>query len=182
MSVVQASLRAIASQADGPLSQLAEKMNSFLYASSDSNKYATFFYAQLECDGKRLRYVNAGHNPPFIVRRANGAVDIEELTIGGSVIGLLPNMRYEDAVIDLASGDVFVAYTDGVTEALNAAGEEFGEARLKQYLKAFAGARADEIASKLSDVLTAWIGEAEQHDDMTLVVAMINGAPATVDV
>src|SRR4029078_8912024 len=102
MSVVQASLRVISADAELGASQLAAKMNRFLYASTTgTNKYATFFYAQLEDDGRRLRYVNAGHNPPYLTRRTAAGVETIELSAGGTVLGLFPEVEYEGSHIDL---------------------------------------------------------------------------------
>jgi putative ABC transport system permease protein len=173
MSVVQASLRVISAEGDAPLSQLAAKMNGFLYRSSGSNKYATFFYAQLERQGRRLRYVNAGHNPPYLVRRTPAGVEITELRAGGTVLGLFPEVEYEEAEMDLCPGDLLAGFTDGVTEALNAEGEEFGEARLKDFLRESLGMPAEEISSRLAERMRGWIGSAEQHDDLTFVVVAV---------
>ena len=174
MSVVQASLRVISSHGNLSLSQLAEQMNGFLYQSTGANKYATFFYAQVDDHGHQLRYVNAGHNPPYLVRSANGATEIIELCVGGTVLGLFPETEFQEAAIDLRSGDLLVAFTDGVTDALNRAGEEFGEERLKEVLRAAVGAPADEISTRLADSMRAWIAGAEQHDDLTFVVVAVN--------
>jgi len=174
MSVVQGSLRVISAERAAPLSQLVAKMNRFLYRSSGTNAYATFFYAQLEERGPRLRYLNAGHNPPYLVRRTETGVEIMELTVGGTVLGLFPEVKYEEADIDLYPRDLLVAFTDGVTEALNAEGEEFGEERLKELLRGAVGAEAEEISSKLADKMREWIGGAEQHDDLTFVVVAVN--------
>jgi sigma-B regulation protein RsbU (phosphoserine phosphatase) len=175
MSVVQASLRMISAEGDVPSpSQLAAKMNRFLYASTATNKYATFFYAQFEERGRRLRYVNAGHNPPYLMRRTEGRVETTELCVGGTVLGLFPEVKYEDADIDLCPGDVLVAFTDGVPEALNADGEEFGNERLKDLLREAVGAEAEEISSKLADRMRAWIAGTEQYDDVTFVVVAVN--------
>jgi putative ABC transport system permease protein len=180
MSVVQASLRIIASDGDISLPKLAERMNEFLYRTTPGNKYATFFYAQVDGDRRQLRYVNAGHNPPYLVRtRANAAgpdpgATMEELTIGGAVVGMLPGMSYEEAIVDLCSGDVLVAYTDGVTEAHNPDSVEFGEERLKALLGEVAHLSADEIRARISSELKAWIKDAEQYDDLTLVVMKVN--------
>jgi sigma-B regulation protein RsbU (phosphoserine phosphatase) len=172
MSVVQASLRVIAGKGELPLSELATRMNRFLYQSTGANKYATFFYAQIE-EGGRLRYVNAGHNPPCLVRCAGQSVEIIELSTGGTVLGLFPELDYTDAEIDLRSGDLLVAFTDGVTEALNVAGEEFGEDRLKELLRSAAGTSADVVAARLSAQMREWIGDAEQYDDLTFVVVAV---------
>ena len=174
MSVVQASLRVISAEGDVTSSQLAGKMNRFLYPSTGANKYATFFYAQFEKSGKRLRYVNAGHNPPFLMRRTGADLEITELTAGGTVIGLFPEVKSEDAAIDLQPGDVLLAFTDGVTEAHNAEGEEFGEERLKDLLRGTGGASAEEISTRLAERMTGWIAGTEQYDDLTFVVVAVS--------
>src|SRR5687768_14774512 len=135
MSAVQASLRAVAGRSL-PSSQLAAQMNRLLYQSTASNSYATFFYAQLDLRGRRLCYVNAGHNPPYLARATEAGVEITELSVGGTVLGLFPDVEYEDGHVDVQAGDLLVAFTDGVTEARNAEGEEFGEERLKDFLRA----------------------------------------------
>jgi sigma-B regulation protein RsbU (phosphoserine phosphatase) len=175
MSVVQASLRVIAGEGALRVSELAAKMNRFLYASAaGTNKYATFFYAQLDPRGRSLRYVNAGHNPPFLVRRSGERVDVTELSTGGTVLGLFPDVAYEDVQIELCPGDLLVAYTDGVTEALNPMAEEFGEERLKGLLCEAAGLPAEDVSATLAASMREWIGPAEQYDDLTCVVIAIN--------
>jgi phosphoserine phosphatase RsbU/P len=173
MSALQASLRVLAAEHDLSSSQLAAKMNGFLHASTAANSYATFFYALLDFRQRRLQYVNAGHNPPYLVRRIGTNIEIAELTDGGTVLGLFPHMQYENGHIDLCPGDLLVAFTDGVTEARNDAGEEFGEERLKDLLRETSGAPVETISSILSNRVRQWIGVAEQHDDVTFVIAAV---------
>ena len=174
MSVVQASLRVISAEGDVPSSHLAEKMNRFLYPSTGANKYATFFYAQFEKSGRRLRYVNAGHNPPFLMRRIGGGLGNHGTDGGRHGDRAFPEVKYEDAAIDLQPGDVLLAFTDGVTEAHNAEGEEFGEERLKDLLRGTGGAAAEEISTKLAERMTGWIAGTEQYDDLTFVVVAVS--------
>jgi predicted permease len=173
MSAVQASLRVMAEDRHLPASKLAAQMNRFVYGSSATSSYATFFYAQLDLRNRRLRYVNAGHNPPFLVRRVAEDVTMMDLTAGGTVLGLFPDVQYEDGEIDLRAGDLLVAYTDGVTEARNADGDEFGEERLRNVLRATVGAPVDEIASVLTDSVRGWIAGTAQYDDITFVIAAV---------
>jgi sigma-B regulation protein RsbU (phosphoserine phosphatase) len=177
MSVVQASLRIIASDADVSLPGLAAKMNEFLYRATPGNKYATFFYAQVDAGRRQLRYVNAGHNPPLLVRAGGqaegGDPKVHELSVGGAVIGMLPVLTYEEAVVDLVAGYVLLAFTDGVSEAHNPDDEEFGDDRLKQLLQGVAHLPAAGIAAQLSAALTDWIRDAEQFDDLTFVVMKV---------
>jgi putative ABC transport system permease protein len=178
MAAVQASLRAISAETDISLSELACKMNAFLFQSTGANKYATFFHARVEARASRLRYVNAGHNPPYLARRTASGVEITELGAGGPPIGLFPDMRYEEAAVDLRPGDLVVAFTDGVPEALDPAGEEFGEERLKNLLRDAMGETAPAVSRRIVDRMREWVGEAPQHDDITCLVLAVNQASA----
>lgn len=174
MSVVQASLRVISTEGADHPSELVARMNRFVYGSTGNNKYATFFYAQLEDGARRLRYINAGHNPPYLTRRTVEGVETIELSTGGTVLGLFPDVAYEDAAVELRPGDLLVVYTDGVTEALDVHGEEFGEERLKRLLNESLGVAADEVAATLAAALRHWIAGTEQYDDLTFIVVSVN--------
>jgi putative ABC transport system permease protein len=170
MSVVQASLRILATDDANSLSSLAAKMNHFLHRSTGSNAYATFFYAQIDQRTMQLRYVNAGHNPPYLLRYSA----VEELPAGGTVIGLFPRSSYEEATIDLLPGDVLMAFTDGVPEALNPQDEEFGEERLRSMLGRVAHLGVDEMASEIAREMKDWIADAVQYDDLTFILVKVN--------
>ena len=148
-------------------------MNQFLYRSSGGNKYATFFYAQIEGGGRRLRFVNAGHNPPYLVRRTEAGTEITELGAGGPPVGLFPKIKCEEADLELLPGDLMVAFTDGVPEALNATGEEFGEERVKELMSESRDCGAEEVLARISSQVRDWMGTAEQHDDVTIVVMKV---------
>jgi len=171
MSVVQASLRILAAEENLSLPELAARMNRFLYRSTGSNSYATFFYAQLDEQTRELRYVNAGHNPPYLLR---SRTEIEELPAGGTVIGMFPQESYQEARTELRPGDVLIAFTDGVTEALNPGEEEFGEERLKELLRRTAHLPVEEMSAGISRELRAWIADAAQYDDLTFIVMKVN--------
>ena len=179
MSVVQASLRIISSEGDVPLPRLVARMNEFVYQSTPASKYATFFYAQLDEQGRQLRYVNAGHNAPYLLRAGRRSTadsappEIEELSVGGTVVGMFPEMEYEEATVELCPGDVLLAFTDGVPEAHNPENEEFGEERLQQLLRQTAHLPANEISARLSDEMKDWIRDAEQYDDLTFIVMKV---------
>lgn len=169
MAVVQASLRILSADGNLSLPELVSKLNQFLHRSTGFNSYATFFYAQLDEANGRLSYVNAGHNPPYLLR----AAEVEELTTGGMVVGLFAQAQYEEAQVALHSADVLVMFTDGVTEALNEAEEEYGEERLKQLLQGLAHLPAGEMAARITAELRTWIGHAIQHDDLTFLVVKV---------
>ncbi|HET9361027.1 MAG TPA: PP2C family protein-serine/threonine phosphatase, partial [Vicinamibacterales bacterium] len=117
-----------------------------------------------------------GHNPPMLVRGSStpdGGPDVHELTVGGSVVGMLPGLTYEEATVDLATGDVLLAFTDGVTEAHDPDDAEFGEERLKDLLRQVAHLPAAGIAARVSAALKDWIRDAEQFDDLTFIVMKV---------
>ena len=120
---------------------------------------------------RRLRYVNAGHNPPYLLRAAG---TIEEIPAGGTVIGLFPKASYEEGALDLQSGDLLLVFTDGVPEALNPADEEFGEDRLKALARSLADLPVDEIASQITQRMKDWIQDAAQYDDLTFVLLKVS--------
>jgi sigma-B regulation protein RsbU (phosphoserine phosphatase) len=154
-------------------------MSQFVYRSTPGSKYATFFYAQLDEPCRQLRYVNAGHNAPYLLRAAGRSTadsasrEIEQLSVGGTVVGMFPETRYEEATVALCPGDVLLAFTDGVPEAHNPEDEEFGEERLQQLLRETADLTADEISLRISDELKNWIRDAEQYDDLTFIVMKV---------
>jgi sigma-B regulation protein RsbU (phosphoserine phosphatase) len=173
---VHASLRVISADAGIAPPDLAARMNSFLHRCTRSNSYATFFYAQFDDRTRQLTYVNAGHNPPYLVRAADGS--LEELKAGGTVIGLFEEMTYESAATVLHPDDVLVVFTDGVPEAMNVTDEEFGEARLQDLVRELSPLPAAEIVARLAESLRAWTIGATPYDDLTFVVMKVEDGPA----
>jgi predicted permease len=179
MSVVQASLRIISSGGDVAPPRLVALINQFVYRSTPASKYATFFYAQLDERRRQLRYVNAGHNAPYLLRAGRRSTagsapyPIEELTVGGTVVGMFPDMEYEEATVELDSGDVLLVFTDGVPEAHNPENEEFGEERLQALLRQTAHLSAHDISARVAAEMNNWIRDAEQYDDLTFIVMKV---------
>ena len=138
-----------------------------VYESSAPNRYATFFYAQYETTTRVLQYVNAGHNPPMIFRAAG---DIVRLDVGGPVIGLIEGCAYDQGTVTLEPGDVFVAYTDGVSEAMNGDQEEWGEDQLAAATHPARTVACQELIARIMRAADDFVAGAPQHDDMTLVV------------
>lgn len=128
MSNLQAAVRILVNEATPP-GLLAEKVNRLIAGSITPNRYITFFYGVLDTQAKTLTYTNAGHNPPLLLKADGAHIKLDK---GGTVIGLFPHVNYEQEAIPLDSADLLVLYTDGVTEARNAAEEEFGEVRLRE--------------------------------------------------
>lgn len=175
MSSVQAYLRSHAVSANGSIDRLGDlvaKINLLLCRSTGAATYVTFFYAQYDAEARRLTYVNAGHNPPMLLRARNGGTPYA-LTSGGPVVGIFEAPGFEQESIDLETGDILVAYTDGVTEALDEEGEEFGEERLLETINAATDLTADDIRDAVLRRVHEWSAGAPQHDDLTLVITKV---------
>jgi sigma-B regulation protein RsbU (phosphoserine phosphatase) len=142
-------------------------LNQHLYRSTQPEKYATLFLAHLEVETRQLTYSTGGQLPPLLLR-VNGSVD--RLDLGGTVVGLLDNMRYEQGVVNMDPGDILIAYSDGVTEPENEFGD-FGEERLVEVVHRHRHLPLDVISDQVLRALRGWIGEQEQPDDITLVLA-----------
>ena len=176
MATLRACLRGaqtIHHQAD--LTALMKNLNTLVYDSSDANRYATFFYGELDLTSRALTYVNAGHNPPMVFRERD-VREVVRLDTGGPVIGLMPECVYQQGCVTLAAGDVLVAYTDGVSEAMNAADEEWGEERLMDAVGPNRGLTARALINRLMTSADVFVAGAPQHDDMTLVVVRATGS------
>ncbi|HTS30309.1 MAG TPA: PP2C family protein-serine/threonine phosphatase [Bryobacteraceae bacterium] len=168
MASLEASLRALALVVRDP-ADLMERVNRLVYQASTANRYATLFYAEYDPATRDLTYVNAGHNPPIVLRNGDGGFQVLRLEIGGSVIGLLPQ-RYQRGVFSQEPGDLVVLFTDGVSESMNARDEEWGEERLIELAKTCHGLPAKEGLRRILAAAQAFAAGAPQHDDMTLVV------------
>jgi sigma-B regulation protein RsbU (phosphoserine phosphatase) len=168
MSNLQAAVRGLASVSLAP-DLLCSRLNSLIFRNTASDRFITFFYAQLEGPTRRLAYVNAGHNAPFVVR-ADGSH--ERLREGGAVLGVFEGKIYEQGSVQLAAGDRVVLFTDGITEACSPADEEFGEARLLGVLKAHRALSAGELQSKILAVVAEFSGDHWQDDATLLVLAV----------
>jgi sigma-B regulation protein RsbU (phosphoserine phosphatase) len=165
MASVHASLRATAGT-ERP-ARLMERLNRFLCASTQESKYVTLFYGEIEPGARRLRYVNAGHIPPCLVR-AGG--EVERLRTGGPVIGVLSEADYEEGRTDLGVGDLLAAVTDGVTEARSPRDEEFGDARVCESLQGAEGS-AQSALRHLVKAVEEWTRPADGFgDDLTAVI------------
>lgn len=172
VSIVQASVRSLSPDRRGQLGDLVGRLNTLLHRSTGPSSYATFFYAEVDPGQKRLTYVNAGHNPPLLFR-SKGTTEVIPLTTGGPVIGLFGSLPYEEETLQLETGDVLVAYTDGVTEALSMEGEEWGEERLKQAVWSCYSGAASQIREHLKNAVSQWMQGAPQHDDLTFFVMKV---------
>jgi len=145
-------------------------VNRLLYDASDSNRYATFFYAELDCTSRTLHYVNGGHNSPAVLRKEDGAWRVFRLGDGGPVIGLIAGAVYREQILHLIPGDILLAFTDGISEAMNALEDDWGEDRMIAEAQEHADLNAEELLQRLFRAADAFAAGTPQHDDMTLVV------------
>jgi sigma-B regulation protein RsbU (phosphoserine phosphatase) len=169
MSNLQAAVRGLSSLSIAP-DLLCSRLNSIVYRNTESDRFITFFYAHLDGSTRRLAYVNAGHNAPFVVR-SDGSH--ERLRDGGAVLGVFAGRNYETGSAQLSAGDRVILFTDGVTEACNPAGEEFGEARLLRLLEDYRTLSANELQAKIIAVVAEFSGGRWQDDATLLVLAVI---------
>jgi len=146
---------------------ILDKVNSLLCESLDGGTFVTAFYGVLDTKNKVLTFSNAGHYPPILIRK-DGRKEL--LTEGGPVLGVMPDAVYEERPVSLSSGDLLVFYTDGVTDAENPSGEQFGEERLERLLRSLMDVSADVVAQRIIDEVALFRGAARQNDDLTLIV------------
>ena len=177
MASLQASLRGEATRAPENLAVAVSNINRLVYEASAENRYATFFYGQYNPQTRTFDYVNAGHNPPMRFRCDNGKWSVTRLDVGGTVVGLLPSFPYQQGALTTAPGDILVAFTDGISEAMNAEDEEWGEDRLLKAIESCDGLDAQQILQRVFAAADAFVAGANQHDDMTLVVLRIQTVP-----
>ncbi len=170
MASLRASLRGMTLDAPRNLAAMMEKVNRLVYEASASNRYATFFFATYNMQTRELIYVNAGHNAPFLIRRHGDIFRVERLEAGGPVIGLLPFAAYEEQRCVLGPGDLLLAYTDGISEAMTEHEEEWGEDRMLAAAQTLPEASAQQVLEHLFAEADRFTGNAPQFDDMTLLV------------
>jgi len=156
-----------AAEIDGAVARKMKNINHQICQSTESNRFATLFLALYEDRTRRLRYTNAGHNAPVLVR-TDGTV--ERLTTGGMMVGAFEWAEYEEAAVTLMPDDLLLIFSDGICEAENEAAEEYGEEKLAQFAVAHRDLSADELRQAIFDEIDAWSGTRERGDDQTLVI------------
>jgi sigma-B regulation protein RsbU (phosphoserine phosphatase) len=147
--------------------QMLWLLNRHLFQSTQPEKYATLFLGYYDDQKHRLTYCNAGHLPPIILAADGG---VRRLETGGTVVGLFHDRDYEEETIELYPGDIFIAFSDGITEPENEFGE-FGEERLIETVAAYRHLPLEKICEHAVSAIQDWIGSTEQPDDITLVLA-----------
>jgi phosphoserine phosphatase RsbU/P len=169
MASLRASLRGVTLDNPRDFAMLMHKVNRLVYEASASNRYATFFFAAFDPKTRRLECVNAGHNPPVVLR--NG--EVIRLEADGPVVGLLPFAPYTEQEMMLEPGDLLILYTDGISEAMTHADEEWGEERMIASALAVRNKSATEILRTMLADADKFTAGAPQHDDMTILVLQL---------
>src|SRR5260370_2126689 len=164
MSNLQAAVRGLSSPSLAP-NLLCSRLNSIVYRNTESDRYITFDYAHVDGPMRRLHYVNAGNNARLVVRSDGSHQRLPE---GGVVLGVFASRNYEMGSAQLFPGDRVVLFTDGVTEACNAAGEEFGEARLLRLLEDHRTLSPGQLQANTLPVVPAFTA-GRWHDHATLL-------------
>lgn len=175
MANLQAAMRGqlLSSKHDDPdavgqgLSEVMKQLNRQIYLSSPPEKYATLFLSRYDANSRRLWYCNAGHLPPIVM--SSDGIQLLEAT--GMVVGLFPDADYQAKYIELAQGTLLAIFTDGVTEALNKADEEFGDAQLRSVLQQSCTRSPEAVWKYVMSKVEEWQSDLPQYDDITLIVA-----------
>ena len=166
MSNMQAALKSLTSEEISP-SELCLKLNRLMCGNAPLGKFVSCFYGDLDVSRRTLTYTNAGHNPPFLIRRNGECVRLDD---GGCVIAAFTDSKYTQRQIKLDHGDKLLLFTDGVTEARNASGDEFGEERLEKCLRSYRGLDAAELRTVILNEVTQFCGDRFDDDAALMVV------------
>lgn len=166
MSNMQAALKSLASESISPAT-LCLKLNQIMCGNTPLRKFVSCFYAELDVFRRRLTFTNAGHNPPLLMHRDGACSRLEE---GGPVIGVFTDSDYTQGIVQLRHGDKLLLFTDGVTEARDAAGEEFGDERLQKCLAAYSGRNAAELRTIILNEVTRFCAHNFDDDAALMVV------------
>jgi sigma-B regulation protein RsbU (phosphoserine phosphatase) len=169
---VQSSLRTAALFTGNDLAALLKVVNRQAYASSLTDRYATLFYGVFDGAARTLRYVNAGHNPPVVLRRSGS---IDWLETGGAPVGMFQDSNYDEGVVQLEPGDLVITYTDGVIEAANPSGEEWGVQGLLKATAAWARQCAEDAEDLVRSIFSSMddFSRGRQTDDATVAVLRV---------
>jgi len=176
MSNLQAVVKGLATENTSP-KELLEKVNRVMCRNTTEAKFITLFYGLLDVDRKTLQYTSAGHNPPVLTREDGVQVRLEQ---GGLILGVFEESVYDQGEIDLRPGDRLVMFTDGLSEAVDGDGEEFGEKRLAEASRGNRQLSAEALHRCLLDRVTDFC-RGEFEDDATILVVAVSWTNRTFD-
>jgi phosphoserine phosphatase RsbU/P len=167
MANLQATIRAIA-PLDITIADATSRVNDLIYDNTSADKFITFFWAILDVKENTLKYVNAGHNPPYFIKTDGSITRLEK---GGMILGVLRSVtKYEHDIISIEPGDLFVMFTDGISEAMNRQLEEYGEERLEELIRAKSTDTAKEILDSIVNSVQNYADPTNQSDDITALI------------
>jgi sigma-B regulation protein RsbU (phosphoserine phosphatase) len=167
MANVQATIRTLV-QFDLPLAEMTSRVNHLIYENTGNDKFITFFWGIFDPSTMIFRYVNAGHNHPFVVRADKS---IERMSEGGIILGVVRDAPpYIEGNVLLTPGDVVVMFTDGISEAMNMEGVDYTEEKVELFLRNIATRSAQGILDEIQKEIAGYTSGAPQSDDITLVV------------
>jgi phosphoserine phosphatase RsbU/P len=166
MSNMQAAMKSFASENISP-SELCVKLNTLMCGNTPLQKFISCFYGDLDVRNRTLTFTNAGHNPPIMMRRNGECIHLED---GGRVIGAFCDSSYTQSQIEFYEGDKLLLFTDGVTEARSASGEEFGDEQLRECMRAYRGRSAAELRTTILNEVTQFCGDNFDDDAALMVV------------
>jgi sigma-B regulation protein RsbU (phosphoserine phosphatase) len=175
MAKLQASLRAVAPGCRD-LGALGDRLNGILCRDGLENRFATLFYLEAPESGGPVRFLNAGHNPPLLVR----ASGVEEVRAAGRPLGMFPDSTYAEGELRFDPGDLLIVYSDGLVEAHDATEKEFGLERLKTLAPALRDRPPGEAGRLLLDEVDRFLGDLRPHDDLSIVLFRQGGAPSAI--
>jgi phosphoserine phosphatase RsbU/P len=173
MASLQAPLRAQALHPHLDLSALIGDVNRLVHESSPTNFFASLFYAEYEPATRVLKYVNAGHHPPVVVRPRSDSFEMYHLRAEVMPVGILADSQFATTSFQLEIDDLLVAYTDGITEVENRDGEFWGQQRLEDLLPSCSGLTSEQAIKCILDEVSSFADGQQQRDDMTLVVMKV---------
>jgi len=160
----------------------SRQLNALLCQKTASERFTSLFWGYFDPQRSTIQYINGGHPPPLLLRKVNDELEIHRLETGGPVMGLLPDANFQQGEEFVAPGDLLVAFSDGVVEATNPEGEDFGDKRLLSVIKEFWDASATDIRNAIHARLKGFTGDTPIVDDQTLIVVRFkHSAPTSAD-
>jgi len=165
MAYLQASLRVLI-KTNLSCSDMTTRINDIIFENTSSDKFITYFFGIIDRDKNKLKYCNAGHNPPYILREDNS---IKLLDKGGLILGMMNNISYQEGEVQLKSGDLLFLYTDGISEAMNENDEEFEEKRIVELLKSNKSQNSKDLVFTMINAVKEHCGNVPQGDDITII-------------
>ncbi len=169
MAKLQATIRALAADYNC-LSELCTKINSIFFRDSLANIFASMLYLEIKPDDTKIRFVNAGHLPPFLVKQN----EIKEISKSNPAIGLMNNYSFSEDVIEMEKGQMMVAYSDGITEAQNEYGIFFEKERFIRVLSNIVEYKFENMGQAIVDAVDRFVGDAPVNDDLSLIIIKKN--------